>query len=306
MGEWQAWTYLALGGLITLAVFRELLFICYVAARGERGALKMIVVFYKLGVGIISDILGEEVTDKKTAICSAARYILHLRHLSELRVSRPNMRLAIAVKLSQIGMKVDKNLARRLLKKIYKTCLAYDIRLEIDVEGPETFRDALDIIKSLVRIGHNFRAAVSANQSDSEWFFLELAKLGIWIRLVKGAYPGDYQDADAICFNFLHFAHEAKKYNLNTAYGTHDSTLLNNAQSIWGGAEQMLFGVFMNYAAKWRYMPWTWNWSRKDAKRFMRRRMQEGIHPKTILLFLRNIPESLLWRLRCAPLSFFN
>ena len=306
------WIYLALGVFITLAVFRELLFICYIAARSERGALKMIVVFHKLGIkqkkaiGVISDILGEEVTDKKTAIRATARYILHLRHLAKLRAKNPGIRLAIAVKLSQLGLKFDILLARRLLKKIYYACIVGGVRLEIDMEGPETMTDTLEVIKPLMRLGHDFRVAVPANQSKSRVVFRELARRGIGARIVKGAYLGDYRDEDAISFGYLRFACEAKRYNNNTAYGTHNIRLLKESQAIWPGVSQMLFGVFMKYHADERYMPWTRNWSRKDAKKFMRRRMQEGIRPKTILLFLRNIPDSFLWRLRHAPLSFFN
>ena len=303
---WPMWLFMALGALAVAAVFRELLFICYIAARSEWGALKMILVFYRLGIGVISDILGEEVTDKKTAIRATARYILHLRHLAELRAKNPKIHLAIAVKLSQLGMKFDILLARRLLKKIYQACIISGVRLEVDMEGPETMTSTLEIIRPLVRMGHDFRVAVPANQSKSKMAFRELAKRGIGVRIVKGAYQGDYRDEDAISFNYLRFACEAKKYNNDTAYGTHNVWLLKEARAIWPGISQMLYGIFMNYPADERYMPWTWNWSRKDAKRFMRRRMQEGIRPKTILLFLRNIPESLLWRLRHASFSFFS
>ena len=302
MEEWFFLGKIILGAILFLLVLNELLLRCYISARTERGALAMTVILYKLGLGIISDILGEEVKDGKSAIRAAARYVLHIRHLSGLRNKFPDIRLAISVKLSQLGLKFDKKLARRMILKIYKDCLDRGIELEIDIEGPETIEDTLACVLPLARFGGEFRQAVASNQLKSEKFLVALARRGIKIRLVKGAYKGDYRDKDAIKFNYWKFAEIAKSYGLDTAYGSHDLEMLSWVQKIWGGRVQKLFGVHMFGPKDWIYMTWG---SRKDARPYLKRRFKEGIRPSLFFTFIRNIPESLIWRLRYAPLSFF-
>lgn len=291
-----------LGLMLAFALAPLILFFCYVAARTEYGALRMAIILHKLGYGVISDILGEEAKNKQMARRAAARYILRLRNFSRLKEQYPEMRLAISVKPSQFGLKLDKKIARRHLLTIYKACLDRDIGMEIDIEGPETIEDTKNCVLPLTRLGNTFRQAVAANQSGSEKFFHELAKRGIKIRLVKGAYPGDYRDPDAIKLNYLRLTHIARQFHTDIAYGTHDLKLLREAEGIWPGTWQRLFGIMMFKKGGWIYAP---DGEIKNAFRFLYRRAKEGVRPSVFLNFIRNIPEALLWRLRYAPFSFF-
>lgn len=279
-----------------------LLLKCYVAAQTEKGALRMMVVLHLLGFGVISDLLGEAVVYARSANRNTARLILHMRRMAALRGKHPDIRLALAVKPSMIGLKINKPLARRNLQRIHRASQKYGLRLEIDMEGPEMMDATVEIVRSLLRQGYNFRQVIQANQKKSGRLMTICGMLHISVRLVKGAYRGDIKDRGEIDANYLELARLAEHYSLDTAYGTHDKKLLNRAQTAHKGTVQKLFGVRMfDLPADEIYMAWG---PPKRAWRFLFRRIKEGVRPAVLIMFLRNIPESLFWRIRHAPLSF--
>jgi len=280
--------------------------LCYIASRSEQGAFLVASALYKWSrgkVGVIFDILGEEAKDEKAAIDAALRYLRLSRHLVKLRQEHPDLQLAISIKLTHLGLKVDQSLAKRLLAVIYKKTQEYNLRLEIDMEGPETLNDILHIVRPLTSIGRDFRVAIPANQSKSFDLIQDLAPLGVALRIVKGAYPGDYTNKNAIEMNFLALAKIAKWYHSDVAYGTHDKELIRKAMAIYPGEVHMLFGV-RPFAKKDKvYLPFG-GWL--TGARFLLRRAKEGIRPNVFLNFIINIPASLLWRLCYAPRTFFR
>ncbi len=302
MGIWQFLA--ALGGIISLSVVIELLLKCYIAAFTEKGALAMVLALEKRGLQVISDILGEAVSDVRAARRNTARIVIHLRHLARLKRQSPETQRAVSIKLSHIGLSLGPGLVRKNLKRIYRACQYYDIDLEIDMEGPEAIEDTISIARSLLRFGNEFRQAIQANQTKSRNAVLVCGRYNIKIRLVKGAYPGDITSAE-IDENFCKLAALAKEFDLDVAYGSHDLTLIARVQAIYAGEVQMLFGIRMweqSGLAEKCYMAWG---PRLKGIWFWLRRVKEGARPNVFWMFLRNIPESLIWRIRYAPLTFF-
>lgn len=305
----DAWFFSSAVGclLLLLLTLNEALLKCYVAARSEKGVLRMMIILHRLGFGIISDILGESVSTPAAARKNTARIILHARRMAKLRQEYSTMRLAIAVKPSMIGLSIDKQLARRNLRKIYRTLLEYSVRLEIDMEGGETINDTIDLTRSLIRYPygpHTLRQAIPANQQESRRAISICGNLGISVREIKGAYPGDIEGLAAINESYVELTAVAMEYGLDIAYATHDLALLKKVQEIYQGTVQKLFGIRMfDMPADDIYMPWGGLF---DAWRFLLRRVREGVRPNVFTMFLRNVPESLYWRLRYAPLTFFQ
>ena len=304
---WARYVEPILIALLTNPLAVKIGLLCYVAAKNERDALAMTVVLHKLGLGVISDILGEEVTTEQAAKKAMIRYSRHIRHLSVLRTSYPDIRLAVSIKLSQLALKFDKMFCRKLTRMIFWEAVVRGVRLEIDAEGPETTDDTMDVIKSLVRFGNNFRVAIPANQKKSIQCIHICLSRGVGVRIVRGAYTGDIGGADAIDANFLRLVAIAKEYApwVDCAIGTHHTSRIKRAKGILPDCMvQMLWGIRMflqEKAALWTYMPWVKD---TDAGPFYIRRIREGVEPNVVVLFSLNFFESLLWRVLRAPKTF--
>lgn len=299
---------------IALFLFRKTFFKCYIAGETEAEALEMAKILHRSGFGVISGILGEEVRDKESAKRFAQRYLQHIRSLKALRRDDCTMRLGIALKFSSFGMKFDKALALRLVTLVVQEALYNKIQIEIDMEGPETMDDTMEIVHSLMMnpfirnraVGSDApRLALPANQAKS-YQCLEMCKtLGLKVRIVKGAYPGDLIHRRDINTSFLDLVRLAVGDGIDTVMGTHDKR--NVIRKVWPKGYMVklegLFGVRMFYQEalarrgyrNYIYMPWG---TAEDAMHYLMRRAKEGIRPSVCALFFINMIESLLWRRR--------
>jgi len=290
--KWLVWW------LLKIPLLKKILIRCYVGGNTEEEALEMVLVLHGMGLGVISDFLGEEVTDSQTAIRVAKTYTCHLQKLGQLRKKIPSIHLAVSIKLTSLGLKFNQGLAARLFSEILYAAQKEDIGFEIDIEGPDTFTTALEAIKILAWEGKPFRVALAANQNFSDKLLEVCLSYHLPIRIVKGAYPGDIKGG-MVNKNFISLFSLARSGNLDIAVATHDKKLLKRIAPRFELNIQMLFGVRMfgqKKWADWTYMPWG-----REAERFLLRRAEEGIHPKVLLLFLLNIFESLLWRAKYVP-----
>lgn len=267
---------------------KELFIFCYTAGRTEEDALRMTTAIHKRGYGVISDILGEEVLESEVAKKAARRYLEHVRKLGALKILYPDMRLAISLKLSQLGLKLDLGLVRSLLKEIFEEALIYGVSLEIDMEGPETINPALSVICALNRISPHYRAAVAANQSESEKYLRYCRTYETGVRLVKGSYEGNLASGRETDENLVRMADQALAWGLDTALGTHDRKIISRFPGV---ALQMLLGVRPFAKKDFVYMPWG-----EDPTNYLGRRWKEGVRSNVAHLFLRNTPEAVLWR----------
>ncbi len=301
---------------IALWCFKHTIFRCYIGGATEKEATAMIAVLYRNRFGIISDILGEAVTSCDTAETMAARYIAHLRTLGVLKQRYPGIRLAISAKPTSFGIHRDRELARFLAIRVAEAAFDRGIGFEIDIEGPETIDRTIHFVAELAaspelrrhRIrGCAPRLAIPANQAGARRLLGYARSLGIKVRIVKGAYRGVIVRPHEIDRNFLALTHEALAAGLDTAVGTHDRRHIIEQLFPSEGrlSLQGLFGVRMLYQTElarsgfgnWVYLPWG---SVDDAFRYLVRRIEEGIRPRTMILFAVNILESLLWRITYA------
>lgn len=281
---------------------------CYVAGTSEADALYMINILVARNIGIISDYLGEAVGDRMGAIRAARKCIHHIRTLGALKIRHPNFRLAVSVKLSQYGLAFNPLMAGRILKELYIEAMIHGIGLEIDIEGPETIDATLRTLARLLRRGSRFRVAIPVNQSRAEKILEFCLRRGIAVRIIKGAYPGDIVDRDEINKRFIEFVHRAHAQGLDTALGTHDlRRILKPLLTAFPHARiQMLFGIRVFLQEKLArthvlsvYLPWG-----EESGKFFSRRLDEGMRPEVLPLFVLNFFESLMWRLARTPRSF--
>lgn len=127
--------------------------------------------------------LGENVTSGAAAREVCASYI---RMIEQLQAK--NLPGNISIKLTQLGLDIDKQLCQSMAGEIAARAAALGRTIEMDMEG-STYTDAtLDIFESVQRQLGNCGLAVQAYLHRTETDLQRLAPIKPKIRLVKGAY----------------------------------------------------------------------------------------------------------------------
>lgn len=184
------------------------------------------------GMSVTMDLLGESVTDRTEAI--AARN--QIRKLLE-RIHTSRIDANVSVKLSQLGVKIDPELALDNMRLILATAREVDNRVRIDMEDSPLIDVTLDIYRTLRDEDgfDNVGVVIQAYLYRSEADVKQLVKEGAWVRLVKGAYlePPDvaFPDKADVDANFIRLMQmmlneEARANGVYLAVATHDERMI--------------------------------------------------------------------------------
>ncbi len=179
------------------------------------------------------DYLGESVQRADEA--NAARdQILFLLD----RINAANIDANVSLKLSQLGLKINENLAVNNLRTILERARRYHCRVRIDMEESALVDVTLDVYRRL-RQGEGFDnvgVVLQASLFRSEQDARQLIREGAWVRLVKGAYkePPDIAfaakadtDANMIRLMQLLLSDEARKNGVYLAVASHDEAMID-------------------------------------------------------------------------------
>jgi proline dehydrogenase len=203
------------------------------------------------GLHANTTILGEQIVDRRATLALAREYELILD-----RIHAEGLRCNIAVKLTQLGLVLDEELAFDNVASLVDHASALGNSIRIDMEQSEHVDATIRIYRRLRGTG---RAAVGcalqAYLHRTEKDLLALLPLQPSVRLVKGAYlepPTEAHarktDVDASYARLLELAIGGGAY---TAVATHDDRLIEHALRIAdrhgvrtdGFEFQMLYGV---------------------------------------------------------------
>lgn len=146
------------------------------------------------GMGVALDYLGESVSNPAEAI-AARDQILYLLD----RIHESGVDAYVSVKLSQLGLKLDENLAVGNLRAIADRAKSHALRVRIDMEESILVDTTLDIYRQM-RDGEGFGnlgVVIQAYLFRSEQDVPRLVDEGAWVRLVKGAYKEPHSIAYA-------------------------------------------------------------------------------------------------------------
>ena len=127
--------------------------------------------------------LGEDVEDQAAAEETARVYPEIVDGIVSQKIQGN-----IAVKPTQIGLAVDRELCRSLVMEIARKADSVGNTLEVDMEASAYTEATLDVYKSVQKEFPKTRLALQAYLHRTESDLEELRKLGARIRLVKGAY----------------------------------------------------------------------------------------------------------------------
>lgn len=242
------------------------------------------------GILTTLDYLGESVSAIEEASagrdhCLQAIQLIHDRKINS----------TISVKLTQLGLDIDENLCFENAKQLVGLASKTKMRIEFDMESSAYTDRTLSIVERLHNECGCVRAVLQAYLFRTEADMRNLNRLGIPIRLCKGAYaePGEIAFADkaAVDENYLKLTNLLLAEGNYPAIATHDDKMVAGALSAPKDKFefQMLYGVRRDLQRKllaqgYRirlYVPYGEAW----YPYFMRRLAER---PANVLFLLRN------------------
>jgi proline dehydrogenase len=156
----------------------------FIAGETTAEAIEVARTIERGGMGITLDYLGEQVMSTAAAASATQAYLEIINEIEQAGIGRN-----LSVKLTQLGLSVDRATSVDNLRRILDAGGAADFFVRIDMEQSSTTDQIFDAVETLWNIGyHNSGIAVQAYLRRSAADIARLNALGISVRLVKGAY----------------------------------------------------------------------------------------------------------------------
>ncbi len=194
------------------------------------------------------DLLGEEVTDRPSALDARDEYREVLDRLAETSLSAN-----ISIKLTQLGLAIDEEMARQAVDELAVRAAEVGTTVTIDMEDSRFTAATVEIFADAQARHGNLGIALQAYLHRTPDDLERLIPLGGHIRLCKGAYAEPPEialqtraEVTAAFSSLLEILMEAEE--TRPAIATHDETLIEQTRELArrrrGGFEfQMLYGV---------------------------------------------------------------
>jgi proline dehydrogenase len=224
----------------------------FVAGEGVDDAVRVSRQLVDSGLAVSLDHLGEDTREETQAERAASAYLTALDRLSDEGLTQHT---EVSVKLSALGLLLDRDLAREQARVICEAADKVGTTVTIDMEDHTTTDATLDIVRQLRAdfpwVGVVLQAYLRRTEADCR----DLSYEGSRVRLCKGA----YKEPESVAFSDHGAVDRSYVRCLNVLMGrpgypmiaTHDPRLLAVAdeRARWydrakGGYEyQMLYGV---------------------------------------------------------------
>ena len=201
-------------------------------------------------IGGIFDLLGEGVTDSAGAAEAAAQY-----RESAAVIPARDLDATISVKLSQLGLTIDRETCLVNLGQILRQARDLSVTVEVDMEQSELVPQTLEVFRLCAPEHPQLRLAMQACLRRTPWDLETLAPLKPRVRLVKGAYsePLDtsIRSRSEVTAQYKFLTDWLFEHGSDPAFGTHDDACIEHAMAAatrtgagHAGFEiQMLYGV---------------------------------------------------------------
>lgn len=187
-------------------------------------------------MSVTLDYLGESVTAAAEANAARDQIIWLLD-----RIHSAGIDANVSLKLSQLGLLLDENLAVANLRAVLTRARQYNRRVRIDMEESALVDTTLDIYRRL-RHGEGFDnvgVVIQACLFRSAEDVKQLVEEGAWVRLVKGAYkePPDIAfaekrdtDANTVRLMQMMLGERARQTGVYLAVASHDEAIIAATQ----------------------------------------------------------------------------
>ena len=197
----------------------------FIAGRDWPEALKVVRSIHAQGFLTTIDHLGEHVPKKEQAKKAAEYYSKVIKSLKN-----ENLDKNISVKLTQLGLEIDRDFCRENLKLILEEAREIGGFVRVDIEGSDTTSSAFSMIKELRDLGYPIGAAVQSMLRRTPSDVVSLLENGVAIRLCKGAYkePVDiaYQHKWEVNRQFIALMKRLLTSGSYHAIATHDEKII--------------------------------------------------------------------------------
>ncbi len=174
------------------------------------------------------DLLGENITQQEEATRDKEMWFRILD-----TIEREKLDSNISIKLTQLGLKLDKEFCAGNVREIVAYAHKYGNFVRIDMEDSTCTDDTLDILYRMRQDYDNVGVVIQAYLKRSEADIRELARQGINVRICKGIYnePPEiaFKDKEAIRQNYLRLLNIMFENNAYVGIATHDRFLIERA-----------------------------------------------------------------------------
>ncbi|WP_416148575.1 proline dehydrogenase family protein [Salipaludibacillus sp. HK11] len=174
------------------------------------------------------DHLGEFVTSREEALESANFCIRTLEAIAESKVD-----CHLSLKLTQLGLDVDRNLCRDNMMRILETADKHKIFVRIDMEDYAHLDATLEILHELRESFEGVGTAIQGYLYRAEKDTRDLK--GVNLRLIKGAYKESpdvaYQNQEEVNRNYLNIIKAHLLSGSYTAVATHDHRIIDDVKA---------------------------------------------------------------------------
>ncbi len=183
------------------------------------------------GLHLTLDYLGESVSSSAAASAAAADYVQIIDKIVASGIERN-----ISLKLTQLGLDVDKATAVDNMRRILEPADANDFFVRIDMENSPYTDATLDILDTLWRQGHrNVGTVIQSCLKRSPEDIRRLNVHGMRVRLVKGAYKEPkhvaYQKKAEVDAAFVELMQTLFDEGTYPAIATHDPVMIDAAKA---------------------------------------------------------------------------
>jgi proline dehydrogenase len=268
-----------------------------IAGENIDDALRVIRHLRSGGFLVTLDCLGESIHETAAAEAACQTYLQLLDRLAAEKLDSH-----VSVKLTQLGLAIDEGLARRNLACIAESASRNHNFVRVDMEG-SAFTDAtLRVFCSASAPRDAMGIAIQSYLRRTEADVDELLKLGVRIRLVKGAYKESADIAFArkrdVDRNYQKVMEKLLSSGIYHAIATHDERLIAATKSFARARKispeefefQMLYGIRRRLQRTliqqgWRvrlYVPYGREWYPYFVRRLAER-------PANLLFLMRNL-----------------
>lgn len=201
----------------------------FIAGDNLEDAIEVIKDLNARGIGGILDLLGEGVADHAGAEAAADEYLASIKRIEETGIDT-----TVAVKLTQLGLALDKGACIDHLRRLAAEAQAIGATVEIDMEQSDFVFDTLDVYRLLHSDFPDLRVAMQAYLRRTPVDLETLAALKPKVRLVKGAYaePEDlaFQKKVEIDSQYRFITDWLFERGTEPGIATHDGGLIDHAR----------------------------------------------------------------------------
>lgn len=197
----------------------------YVAGSKQENAIETVKTLNSQGITATLDVLGESAKNHVECEQAVQEYSTLLQ-----RITKDNLNCYISIKLSQMGLDIDKELCFKNVNTVVTEAEKRNIFVRIDMEDSSLTTNTLNVFQQLQKEHSNVGIVLQAYLRRSMNDLKSLLKTNTNFRLCKGIYNEArkiaYKDPVTINDNFVWLVETALRNNSFVGIATHDERVI--------------------------------------------------------------------------------